>query len=141
MTKVGRSVKVVYASTKEQEEKIQELVSYIYSDIFPRYFLDDEIEDFENRDVLHMTERHYEYVGTLREAYQVITSLQTIIAILEVKNREEVDEKYRDIFNVNVRILQNFGLCFPFSFRHFHAMRGNSNGFSSYVKPANQFLI
>ncbi len=113
----------------------------MYSDIFPQYFLDDEIESFEDMDVLHMTERHYEYVGTLKEAFQVISSLQTIIAILEVKNREKVDEKYREIFDENVRILQNFGLSFPFSFRCFQSVKGSANGFSSYVRPANQFLI
>ncbi|MET3696436.1 hypothetical protein SAMN05877753_103320 [Bacillus oleivorans] len=134
-------MKVVYASTKEQAEKIQELVSYMYSEIFPQFFLDDEIENFENMDVLHMNERHYEYVSTLKEAFQVISSLQTIIAILEVKNREDIDEKYRDIFNENVRILQNFGLCFPFSFRHFQSIKASSNDFSAYVRPANQLLI
>lgn len=141
MSKVGWRVKVVYASTKEQEEKIQELVHYMYSDIFPQYYLDEEIESFENMDVLHMTKSHYEYVGTLKDAFQVISSLQTIISILEVQNREVVHEKYEDIFDENVRIIQDFGLSFPFSFQHFRSVKRSENGFSTYVRPANELLI
>ncbi|GAA0327914.1 YhcU family protein [Bacillus carboniphilus] len=134
-------MKIVYASTKEQEEKIEELVEQIYSEIFPQYFLDEEIKNFEGLNVLHMTKSNTEYVGTLKEAFKVISSLQTIISILEVQNRVDVDEKYQDIFDENVRILQNYGLIFPFTFHHFQTTKTSENDFSTYVKPANELLI
>ncbi|WP_338030671.1 YhcU family protein [Cytobacillus citreus] len=109
-------MKVVFASTLEQEQEIKELVQYVYSDIFPLYFLDEEIKEYEHLEILHTTTRHFEYFGTLKEAYQVIVSLQTIIAILESQN---LDARYESLFEKNVQTLKEFGLIFPFSFSHF----------------------
>ena len=111
-------VKVVYASTPEQEETVHELVDVFYQEIFPRYFTDDEIVKF---------------------AYQVITSLQTLILIL---NAYEVLPKYKALFDRNVQTLKQFGLFFPFEWEHFSSKRYIINEqLSAYVKPANEFLI
>ena len=42
--KGGFSVKVVFASTPNQEERIRELVDYFYTSIFPAYFSDEDIK-------------------------------------------------------------------------------------------------
>ncbi|MBY0123143.1 YhcU family protein [Bacillus sp. S/N-304-OC-R1] len=132
-------MKVVFASTPEQEQKIQELIQKIYSKVFPLYFFDEEIKEFERKQVLHTTTRHIEYFGTLKEAYQVIASLQTIIAILELSH---LDLKYEGLFEKNVYTLHDYGLTFPFSFRHFCKDKiMKSDVLSIYTKAANEILI
>lgn len=135
----GSSMKVVYASTPDQEQKIIELVRKFYSNIFPLYFLDKEIKEFEQQKVLQTSARNFEYFGTLKEAYRVIVSLETIAAILEATTLEK---RYEAIFNKNVHTLQEFGLSFPFEFHQFHGERLlNNEMISIYTKAANELLV
>ncbi|MFE8696213.1 YhcU family protein [Cytobacillus sp. FJAT-53684] len=132
-------MKVVFASTPEQEEKIRELIQKMYTHIFPLYFPDEDIMEFEQMNVLHTSTRHFEYFGTLKEAYQVIVSLQTISAILELS---KLEDSYEQIFNKNVEIIQGFGLFFPFVFSNFYQGKMMKNDlFSMYTKAANELLI
>lgn len=132
-------MKVVFASTPDQEEKIRELVQNFYTNIFPQYFSDKDIKGFERLQVLHTNTRHYEYFGTLKEAYRVITSLQTIISILEER---EPQLKYQALYCKNVRILKEYGLFFPFNFDQFtEAKVDKNNVFSVYTKAANELLV
>lgn len=132
-------MKIVYASTPDQEEMIKELVGKFYRDIFPLYYSDHDIKEFEQLKILHTTTRHFEYFGTLKEAYQVITSLQTLISILELG---EPQEKYKTLFRTNADILKDYGLFFPFDFEQFQEGRAlNHEGFSVYVKAANELLV
>ncbi|MEH7343087.1 YhcU family protein [Bacillus sp. JJ1532] len=132
-------MKVVYASTHVQELKIKELIQTLYSNVFPLYFPDEEIKEFERMQVLHTTTRHSEYFGTLKEAYQVIASMQTIISILELP---QLDEKYEGLFVKNVYTLQEFGLTFPFSFSQFCSSKMiKDDVLSIYTKAANEILI
>ncbi|MDE3838071.1 hypothetical protein C0966_01555 [Bacillus methanolicus] len=131
-------MKVVYASTPDQEQKIKELVDYFYSNVFPLYFSDEDIMEFKRQKVLHTSTRHFEYFGTLKEAYQVIASLQTLISILETSQNKE---KYYSLFMKNASILEEFDIYFPFTFSQFSdekSMRGNL--FSVYVKAANDYI-
>ncbi|MDZ5473951.1 YhcU family protein [Bacillus sp. 31A1R] len=131
-------MKIVFASTPDQEEKIRELVNSFYSNIFPLYFSDNEIDSFRRLKVLHTTSRHFEYFGTLKEAYHVITSLQTIISILETKP----SHKYQHIFCKNVTTLKEYGLFFPFDFSQFIEENNfERNVFSVYTKAANELLV
>lgn len=137
--KGGLSVKVVFASTPDQELKIQELIGKFYSNVFPLYFSDDDIREFEQQKILHTSTRHFEYFGTLKEAYQVIAGLQTLMAILESR---PISGKYETIFFKNVQILQEFGLSFPFDYSHFCGERMPRNDlFSVYAKAANELLV
>jgi hypothetical protein len=138
ITKVGYLVKVLLAATHEQDNKIQELISHMYCTIFPDYFTDEEIEQFEDMEILHTTNRNFEYCGTLKEAFQVISSLQTLISIVECGVRDEV---YEDMFYHNVQILQGFGLFFPLSFDQFTDESECKHSLSVYSKAANQLLI
>ncbi|GLB58718.1 YhcU family protein [Cytobacillus sp. NCCP-133] len=137
--KGGLSVKVVFASTPDQEQKIMELIQKFYSNVFPLYFTDDDIREFEQQKILHTSTRHFEYFGTLKEAYQVIAGLQTLMAILESPQQKE---KYERIFVKNVQTLKEFGLSFPFDYSHFCGERTPRNDeFSVYAQAANEILV
>ncbi|WP_080847668.1 YhcU family protein [Cytobacillus gottheilii] len=133
-------MKVVYASTPEQEQRIARLIQKIYAETFPKYFTDEEIKEFEKLNVLHTSTRHFEYFGTLREAYQVICALETIYSILEMAN---IDPKYEEMFIRNVEILERFELSFPFHFSQFSHEKDMNNvtRFSVYTKAANEWLV
>ena len=131
-------MKILLASTEEQEETIQELVKYVYCTIFPRYFTDDEIEQFENLEVLHTDAVHTKYNGTLKEAFQVISSLQTLISLIET---ETTKSGYEEMYDHNLCILQSFNLFFPFELDHFRKSYNCQDKLSLYMKPANQLLV
>jgi hypothetical protein len=131
-------VKIVFAATPEQAEKVRELVENVYSNIFPVYFTDREINEFERHNVLRASTRHYETFDTLKDAYKVITSLQTIISILELY---EPKNEYQPIFDKNVSMLNEQDLYFPFSFDQFKANWNiNSDMLSIYSSAANEWL-
>jgi hypothetical protein len=136
--KGGFLMKVLIASTHEQEEKIQELINYMYFTVFPQYFTDDEIQYYNDLKVLHTTTRHFEYFGTLKEAFQVITGLQTLISILECHDQKQ---EYDDMFDHNVQILQEFGLFFPFSLDQFLHPSNCEESISIYGKATNELLV
>jgi hypothetical protein len=130
-------VKIVFASTPSQEQEINGLVRYIYSNVFPLYFTDDDITEFEQINVLQISEYHD--FSTLKDAFQVMASMQTVISILESAS---LDEQYSTIFNKNVSNLQEYGLFFPFELEQFIEARNlKSNFFSIYTKAANELLI
>ncbi len=132
-------MKIVYASTPDQEKKIIELVRKFYSSIFPLYFLDKEIKEFERKKVLQTSAGYLDYIDTLKEAYRVIVSLETIAAILETT---VLEGRYKAIFDKNVHTLQEFDLFFPFEFQHFHGKKlMNNELISIYTKAANDKLI
>jgi hypothetical protein len=132
-------MKVVYASTPEQEEKIQELINRFYSDVFPLYFSDKEIREFERLNILHTSEINFEYFSTLKDAYQVITSLQTLCHILEGGH---FNHHYKPLFTKNVDTLNEFGLSFPFSFENFSFSKSmKAENLSIYTRADNQMLI
>ena len=67
-------MKVVQASTPCQEEEIKKLIKQVYSEVFPIYFSDKEIQTYEKCNVLYMSTKHFERFSTLKEAYQIIAS-------------------------------------------------------------------
>ncbi|PKG25393.1 DUF5365 family protein [Niallia nealsonii] len=134
-------MKVVYASTPTQEEKINELIQLFYSTIFPYYFSDDDIRRFSRLGVLSPTDEQMEQIRTLKSSYQVIASLQTILSILE--NKENMDE-YKQIFEKNVDILNDLQLFFPFSFENFKDRKEtemHGTAFSMYTEATNSYLV
>ena len=132
------SMKVVFASTPTQEERISELIHIFYSKIFPYYFSDKEIRTFERLQVLAITP---EVSSTLKTSYQVIASLQTLINILEDPDHKE---EYRHLFDKNVQILEEFNILFPFDIDNFmvdHEGSEKQDGFSMYTEADNQYLL
>jgi hypothetical protein len=125
----------VFASTPSQEEEINGLVRYIYSNIFPLYFTDEEICQFEKLKVLHITEEF----NTLKDAFQVMASIQTLISILEAT---ELDIQYSLLFAKNVETLKEFGLFFPFNYEYFEQAKSlRTSMLSIYSKADNELLV
>jgi hypothetical protein len=128
-------VKIVFASTPSQEEEINELVRYFYSNIFPLYFSDEEIHQFEEFKVLD-TSLDF---NTLKDAFQIMTSIQTVISILE---STPLDEQYETVFNKNVATLKEYGFFFPFDFEQFVDGKSlKSSMLSIYTKADNELII
>lgn len=132
-------MKVVQASTPCQEEEIKKLIKQVYSEVFPIYFSDKEIQTYEKYNVLYMSTNHLERFNTLKEAYQIIASLQTLITILKNKR---FDDQYIEIFYKNVSTLVEYDLYFPFEYEHFSEskIRGNER-LSMFTSAANEILI
>jgi hypothetical protein len=128
-------MKVAYASTPAQEEQINELIQTFYTSIFPDFFSDDEINKFSRLNVLRLTEEQAYMLSTLKNSYQVIAALQTIISIVE--NADEC-EQYHHLFEKNVEILDEFELFFPFRLDNFSK---KDKSLSIYAEAANEHLI
>ena len=135
-------MKVVFASTPTQEERINELIQTFYSKVFPFYFSDEEINQFERLKVLAITPEKAQLLSTLKTSYQVIASLQTLVNILE---DPENKHKYKQVFAKNVNILEELDIFFPF---HLDNFKSSSNGdscnqgnFSMYAEANNSYLL
>lgn len=133
-------MKVIIASTSEQEEKIVALVNRLKKDLLPRFFGRKELEKMYESGILDITEEHFEQFGNLRDAFQVITSLQTIAAILETKNPDRLPMTYQEMFEKNTMILQEFGIQFPFFFSHFTNKR-NVASLWEHEAPVHTYLM
>lgn len=134
-------VKVVYSSTYEQEQRIEELVSYFFDFIFPKYFPENEISHFKKIGVL----KSEAYAGTLRRAYQIMTSLQVITTILEKNEPYSTDLKTEILLSKNIQLLNENGKFFPFFSHHFlqsieENEQNEENSTVVYEEPSNQFL-
>lgn len=130
-------MKIVFASTPDQEEKINELIKRFYRDIFPLYFSDKDIKRFEDRNVLNNETAQLD--GTLKEAYHLIASLQTLLSILESRH---LTYAHQGLFEKNVETLNEYGFNFPFSYDQFiHARETKTSFFSTYTQAANQLLV
>ncbi|MBS4218160.1 DUF5365 family protein [Bacillus sp. FJAT-49711] len=132
-------MKVVVAATEEQEEKLDELINYFYTSIFPQYFNDCEIADFLNLNILRLPVQKEHSLFTLDGAFRAICSIQVLILNLE----GQFDSEHTLLFEKNVEILNESGLFFPFSFENFIS-RNNGNTdilFSMYSNPTNQLLM
>ncbi|GIN38096.1 MULTISPECIES: DUF5365 family protein [Heyndrickxia] len=135
-------MKVLYASTEEQEKKIVELINQLYTQIFPFYYEDEEIAEFKKMGVLHIEQLHFENFNTLKDAFQVIASLQTIITILEEKMQKPLHHYYGKLFNRNIDLLEKYDIFFPFNYSIFNRKdKILFDSFSIYKKAANEILI
>ncbi|MFK2825896.1 DUF5365 family protein [Bacillus sp. B190/17] len=133
-------MKVLIASTREQEETIRELVQHLKVDIFPRFFEKEELQEMYEVGVLQLEDNHFSLFGTLQEAFRVISSLQTIVFILETKEPASLPLHYQEIFEKNVMILQRFDISFPFYLSHFTNKKSYIS-YLDYATPANTYLI
>nr|WP_197969877.1 DUF5365 family protein [Mesobacillus harenae] len=116
-----------------------ELTRYFYTNVLPLYFSDNDILEFERVKVLHMTREHLDNFSTLGDAFKVLTSLQTVISILESASFKN---KYEPIFQKNAQTLREYGICFPFSFEQFSEVNYMPGELISvYTKVANSMLV
>ena len=132
-------MKVVFASTPDQQEEITELIKRLYFEVFPNYFTDQQISEFQKQNILHLSTSQFEKLDTLKDAYQVLASLQTLIHILQ---SEDLGDQYMETFYKNTSILGEYGLYFPFEFAEFIECKETRNdSLSIHTKVANELLV
>jgi hypothetical protein len=132
-------MKVVFASTPDQQEEIMELIKRLYYEVFPNYFTDQQISEFQKQNILHLSSSQFEKLDTLKDAYQVLASLQTLILILQ---SEDLDDQYMETFYKNTSILEEYGLSFPFEFSQFVEWKETKDdSLSIHTKVANELLV
>lgn len=137
-------MKTVFSSTIEQEQEIENLVTYFYKTVFPQFFTKNEILHFMQIGVLHKDSGYYAYQGTLKSAFQIMSCLQVILTLLDKKITStsfQLDTDSEDLLNHNIRLLSENGLFFPFTHENFNLLVETADERFSYVEPANQFLI
>lgn len=138
-------MKIVFASTIEQEQEIEQLIATFYQTVFPQFFTDEEIQHFQDIGVLQANNNHFSYNGTLRAAFQVITCLQVMMTILEKKvENPTASLKLQNMFEQNSSLLNHYGISFPFNYEHFNYTISSENHKLNEMKnsqPANQYLI
>lgn len=130
-------MKVVVASTEEQVEKLNELIQYVYTSIFPRFFTDEEIKEYISLEILHFPREKDNRLYTLETAFRAITSLEVIISIIEGVPSSDPS----DLFEKNANILKESGLSFPFSYQSFLTRNEMRDLCSQFIKPANEYLV
>ncbi|WP_053219474.1 DUF5365 family protein [Virgibacillus senegalensis] len=110
-------MKVITASTPEQQEYAHSLLGELYNQIVPKYFSAGyiaELKNFQLMEIPSLAEL------SLKEIFEVTTALQTIISILNSPIQQGMEiEKYEDIFQKNVRILSDYEINFPFKLSDF----------------------
>ncbi|MEK4030988.1 DUF5365 family protein [Pseudobacillus sp. FSL P4-0506] len=133
-------MKVIIASTTEQEEKINELIWQLKEEVFPRFFEEEELRIMYEFGILELTDSHFKLFGTLQDAFQVISSLQTILSILETNDPASLPSHYQEMFERNTAILEAFDISFPFFLSHFTNKRSLIPYLTS-LTPSNTYLM
>ncbi|MYL32829.1 hypothetical protein GLW08_00155 [Pontibacillus yanchengensis] len=130
-------MKIVTASTPEQQDYVQTTVRYIYNNLLPSFFSSSYIKDLHNLDVLQI--RNIEEYS-LKEIMEITAALQTIQSILEclVNDGHPIDYKHK--FKNNQRILEKHFIHFPFQCEDFHKVDQTEYPMSM-IQPDNKWLI
>lgn len=136
-------MKIVFAATTEQEEVIEQLISNLRSNILPMCVSEMDLKTYTEMGLLQFSRHSHLYNGTLREAYQVMTALQTIIFIIEAVNDdpEVAIIQYLDLYMNNVSIITNFGLFFPFQLCSFQKKGISKEFIPLYSQSINQLIM
>ncbi|MRX71569.1 hypothetical protein GJU40_05185 [Bacillus lacus] len=133
-------MKIIIASTEEQERYIEELVNTMYNKVFPMYFSEELIAKLEELSVLRPSGSDSYLNSTLDQAFKIMSSLQTLICVLEHSNSIEENE-YKKMFEKNKQTLEEFGYSFPLKMEHFLEEAVSEEELHHYGKPANKWLI
>ncbi|NGY85631.1 YhcU family protein [Bacillus megaterium] len=99
------------------ENYIEELTEQLRYDLLPRYVSVDKLNPDELLNPDYCTDHLYN--GLLDEALQVISSLQTIIAVIEAIQHRPIEESDCEQFEKNIAILKKYGFLFPVSIECF----------------------
>jgi hypothetical protein len=134
------NLRIVFASTEEQEQYIEELIETMYEEIFPQYFSDEAIDQLDELAVLKPQTEDMQYNGTLKEAFQIMSSLQALTALLNHLDQRS-EEEHRELYDRNITILKQYGYQFPLTFDHFLFSKEKAEQISKYGKPANKWIV
>ncbi|MFD9626443.1 DUF5365 family protein [Peribacillus muralis] len=139
-------MKTVFSSTEEQEQEIARLVSSFYETVFPKYFTKSEILHFRKIGVLEPNRSSSTYLGTLRDAYQVMTCLHVLLSVLgkqQAKDSIIMDSSCVELFQHNITLLNEYGIFFPFYYDHFSRLNNEASNEMQMmdIQVANQYLV
>ncbi|TYR79051.1 hypothetical protein FZC66_17115 [Priestia megaterium] len=107
-------MKIACAAPIEMENYIEELKEQLLYQLLPQYMLTEELEQIHSYHLFkHNDQSNHLYNGLLNEALQVISSLQTVIAVIESIQNRHIQSSDREIFTKNIKTLEKYGLVFP----------------------------
>lgn len=129
-------MKVVTASTPEQQSYVRSLLDYFYSSVLPRFFSDTYVKDLKTFGVLCKSDLE-EY--SLQDIMEVTAALQTLQHLLECIIEKDHSNQMAQKFQRNQAILERHQIYFPFRLQDFTTHDTDSD--LSMVKPANNWLI
>ncbi|MFS0783253.1 DUF5365 family protein [Bacillus sp. 1P06AnD] len=136
-------MKIAFASTVEQREEIECLLDTLRTFILPRFFTAEELSSYTDMGLLQFSEHTNLYNDTLKEAYQLMTSLHIISQVINqvnVSSKEEL-HKLNALFERNASIVNEFGLFFPFKIEQFYSKEDSAQGILPLLSlPMNQIL-
>lgn len=136
-------MKIVFASTQEQEEEIVSLIFKLHSAILPTYISEQELKTYKEMGLLKFTKHGNLYNGTLKQAYHVMVALQTIIYVIEHVNECDETEynKMEQLFDKNTSVLHYYGLFFPISLDSFKRDTNDKEHLFFISQPMNELII
>lgn len=135
-------MRIERAVTPEIEAYIEDLKTQILYEIIPRYFSSQELKEIEKLQLLNPDYAlNASYNGLLKEALQVISSLQALMTVIENVRYCDIQHHHRILFNRNVETLDKYGFSFPLTIDQFSKEKCQINiyygGVSSYSFAVN----
>jgi len=129
-------MKVVTASTPEQQSYVRSLLDHFHRSILPSFFSKSYVDDLKTFGVLDQVELE-DY--SLQEIMEVTAALQTVQHILECVMEHGEYPHLAQRFQHNQEILERHQFYFPFRFQDFIPSEYELDLTS--VKPANHWLV
>ncbi|MDQ0247132.1 hypothetical protein J2S09_004773 [Bacillus fengqiuensis] len=113
-------MRIERAATPEIEAYIEDLKTQILYEIIPRYFSSQELKKIEKLQLLNPDYAlNASYNGLLKEALQIISSLQALVTVIENVRYRDIQQHHRMLFNRNVETLDKYGFSFPLTIDQF----------------------
>jgi hypothetical protein len=113
-------LRIENAATPEMEMYIEDLRDQLIYEIIPRYFSSQELKKIEKLQLLNPEHSLTgSYNGLMKEALQVISSLQALITVIENVRYRDIQQYHRNLFKRNVNNLDKYGFSFPLTIDQF----------------------
>lgn len=129
-------MKVVTASTPEQQSYVQSLLDTFHDKVLPSFFSESYVHDLKTFGVLtHADLEEY----SLNEILEVTAALQTLQHILECVLENDESPHLARKFKKNQEILERHQLYFPFRYQDF--IDQDFEWDLADATPANQYLV
>ena len=109
-------MKVVYAATPEQEAEIEKLLYCLRHEVLPLYIDEADLKQHDEMGLLTLQEQNHLYNGTMSEAFRIMAALQVLYLIV-TENKSTGQQ--RSCFEENKKILEYYGLFFPYEYELF----------------------
>lgn len=113
-------MRIENAATPEMEMYIEDLKTQLIYEIIPQYFSSQELKKIEQLQLLTPeASLNTSYNGLMKDALQVISSLQALITVIESVRYRDIQQYHRNVFTRNVAKLETYGFSFPLTLDQF----------------------